>query len=93
MTPLPGLSHPPHHVCHLSRAISGLKQGPHAWFERFRTTNLTLGYTESSHNYAQFTCQTPRDFTILLLYVNDMVISGDNANTILSLKQLLNTEF
>lgn len=51
---------------------------------RFLTVLLTFGFTESSHDYALFTCQTPPGFTILFLYVDDMVIS---------LKQHLNTEF
>ena len=34
MSPPPGLSSPPQHVCRLRRAIYGLKQAPRAWFER-----------------------------------------------------------
>ena len=53
---------------------------------------LASGFTESSHDYAPFTCQTSRGLT-LLLYIDDMVISGDDADTILSLKQRLQQEF
>ena len=89
MAPPPGLTHSPQHVCRLRRAIYGLKQAPRAWFERFRSVVLAFGFTESSHDYTLFTHQTSRELTILLLYVNDMVISGDDATTILSLKQHL----
>lgn len=40
MEPPPGLSHPPHHVCRLRRALYGLFQAPRAWFERFATAML-----------------------------------------------------
>ena len=89
MSPPPGLSPPPQHVCRLRRAIYGLKQAPRAWFERFHSVVLAAGFTESSHDYALFTRQTPRNLTLLLLYVDDMVISGDDADTIISLKQRL----
>ena len=69
-------------------AIYGLKQAPQAWFKRFRSAVLATGFTESSHDYALFTRQTPRGLTFLL-YVDDMVISGDDANTIIFLKQRL----
>ena len=48
---------------------------------------LAIGFTESSSDYALFTRRTPRGITLLLLYVDDMVISGDDADSILSLKQ------
>ena len=85
MAPLPGLSTPPQHVCRLRRAIYGLKQAPQAWFEHFRSVVLAFGFTESSQDYALFTRQTSRGLTLLLLYVDDMVISGDDAGIILSL--------
>lgn len=88
-----GFSHPAQHVCHLHCAIYGLKQIFHTWFEHFHSVILSLGFTESSHDYVLFTRQTPRGLTILLLYVNDMVISSDDANTIISLKCQLHTEF
>ena len=86
MTPPPGLSAPPQHVCRLRRAIYGLKQAPRAWVEHFRSVVLACGFTENSHDYALFTRQTHHGLTLLLLYVDDMVISGDYADSILSLK-------
>ena len=54
---------------------------------------LAFGFTKSSYDYALFTRQTPHGLTILLLYVDDMIISGDDADTIISLKQWLRQEF
>ena len=67
MSPPPGLSPPPQHVCRLRRAIYGLKQAPRAWFERFRSVVLAAGFTESSHDYALFTRQTPRGLTLVMM--------------------------
>ena len=93
MTPPPGLPHSPQQVCRLRRAIYGLKQAPRAWFERFRDAVLTLGFIESSSDYALFTCRTPRGITLLLLYVDDMVISSIDVDSILSLKQHSSSSF
>lgn len=34
--PSPGLSHSSGHVCRLRHALYGLKQSPHAWYDRFQ---------------------------------------------------------
>jgi hypothetical protein len=41
----PGFSDPinPTHVCHPHKAIYGLKQAPHAWFDRFSSFLLYIG--------------------------------------------------
>ena len=93
MTPPSGLPYSPQQVCRLRRAIYGLKQAPRAWFERFRDVVLALGFTESSSKYTLFTYRTPRGITLLLLYVDDMVISGDDVDSMLSLKQHLRQQF
>ena len=93
MTPPPGLPHSPQQVCRLRRAIYGLKQAPRAWFKRLRDVVLALGFIESLSDYALFTCRTPCGITLLLLYMDDMVISGDNVDSILSLKQRLWQQF
>ena len=89
MTPPPDLPYSPQQVCRLCRAIYGLKQAPRVWFEPFHNTVLAIGVTERSSDYALLTRRTPRGITLLLLYVDDMVISGDNAYFILFLKQHL----
>ena len=93
MTPPPGLPHSSQQVCRLRRAIYGLKQAPRAWFERFHDVVLALGFIESSSDYALFTCRTHHGITLLLLYVDDMVIFGDDVDSIFSLKQHLQQQF
>lgn len=38
----------PHHICHLRKAIYGLKQTPHAWHNELHTFLLSLGFTNST---------------------------------------------
>jgi len=93
MSPPPGLSAPSGHVCHLRRAIYGLKQAPRAWFERFRQAVLAAGFTERHSDYALFTRSSAQGCAVLLLYVDDMILTGDDRATIASLQQHLRRQF
>ncbi|TYK18485.1 putative mitochondrial protein [Cucumis melo var. makuwa] len=76
MKPPPGTSSPPHKVCLLRRALYGLKQAPRAWFATFSSTITQLGFTSSPYDTALFTRHTPQGIVLLLLYVDDMIITG-----------------
>jgi hypothetical protein len=89
MQPPPGLSSPSNQVCHLHRTLYGLNPAPRAWFAKFSATVSCLGYSISSYDSALFLCCTDRDIILLLLYVDDMIITGDDSIGIMELKQLL----
>ncbi|CAL1381811.1 unnamed protein product [Linum trigynum] len=75
-------------VCLLRRSLYGLKQAPRAWFEKFHATIHRIGFQQSSNDPSLFTRRTAKGLTVLLLYVDDMVISGDDEEGI----QLLTSE-
>jgi len=93
MQPPPGLSSPPNKVCRLRRALYGLKQAPWAWFAKFSANVSRLGYSISSYDSALFIRRTDRGIILLLLYVDDMIITGDDSIGILELKQFLSQHF
>jgi hypothetical protein len=78
MHPPPGVMVPDGHVCRLRRALYGLKQAPRAWFERFTSVVKAAGFTPSDHDPALFVHVSERGRTLLLLYVDDMLITGDD---------------
>ena len=78
MVPPPGFTAPSGLVCRLRRALYGLKQAPQAWFERFSTAVTAAGFLPSQHDPALFVHTSPRGRTLLLLYVDDMIITGDD---------------
>ncbi|KAJ9556748.1 hypothetical protein OSB04_011362 [Centaurea solstitialis] len=55
MIPPPGVSLPTGHVCRLRKALYGLKQAPRAWFEKFSTTVISLGFSASDYDSGLFT--------------------------------------
>jgi len=93
MQPSPGVVAPPGYVCHLRRALYGLKQAPRAWHERFVSAIRAAGFSPSDHDPALFVHLSPRGRTLLLLYVDDMLITGDNEDHISYVKQQLSAEF
>ncbi|RVW98117.1 Retrovirus-related Pol polyprotein from transposon TNT 1-94 [Vitis vinifera] len=90
MQPPPGLSIESNKVCHLQRALYGLKQAPRAWFAKFSSTIFRLGYTASPYDSALFLRRTDKGTILLLLYVDDMIITGDDLSGIQELKDFLN---
>jgi hypothetical protein len=78
MQPPPGYSVPDGIVCRLQRSLYGLRQAPHAWFERFTFVVTATGFSPSFHDLAIFVHTSPRGRTFLLLYIDDMIIIGDD---------------
>lgn len=73
-----GYDHPPNQVCHLHKALYGLKQAPWAWFSKFSYTICQFGFQSSAYDHALFIRKTSQGCVLLLPYVDDMIIVGDN---------------
>ena len=89
MQPPPGLSIDSNKVCHLRRALYGLKQAPRVWFAKFSSTISRLGYMASHYDSALFLYRTDKCLILLLLFVDDMIITGDDLSGIQELKDFL----
>ena len=89
MQPPPDLSVDSNKVCHLRRALYGLKQAPRAWFAKFSSTIFRLGYIASPYDFPLFLHRTDKGTILLLLYVDDMIITGDDLSSIQELKDFL----
>ncbi|KAI3664859.1 hypothetical protein L6452_43468 [Arctium lappa] len=93
MTPPPGVRLPQGHVCRLRKALYGLKQAPRAWFEKFSSTVTSLGFSPSNYDSGLFTRTTEAGTILLLLYVDDMIITGSDSTGITNLKTSLSSCF
>ena len=72
----------PTHVCQLSRALYGLKQAPRAWFDQLSDFLLHLGFYCSIINPSLFICHSSKGILILILYVDDMMVTSNNPKCI-----------
>ena len=89
MQPPLGLSVESNRVCRLQRAFYGLKQAPRVWFAKFSSTIFRLSYIASLYDSALFLRHTNKGTILLLLYVDDMIITGDDLSSIQELKDFL----
>jgi hypothetical protein len=67
----------PSHVCFLHKSIYGLRQAPRAWFEKFSSHLLIVGFTASQANPSLFIYKHGSTVLYLLLYVDDIIITGN----------------
>ena len=92
----PGYSHPPgfpHRVFRLRRALYGLKQAPRAWFAKFSSAITQHGFLGSSFDTTLFLRRSGHGITILLLYVDNMIMTSDDMQGIQDLKHFLGRQF
>lgn len=82
MTQPPGFedSVHPSYVCKLNKALYGLKQAPHAWYTTFFSHLLSLGFHNSACNTSLFIQHTSTSLTFLLVYVDDILLTGNNSS-------------
>ena len=80
-------------VCKLNNALYGLKQAPRQWFERLKATLLTLGFTYSKCDPSLFTYTKNKQIVYLLVYVDDIIVTGNSFDLVLQLVQKLNYVF
>ncbi|WVZ63565.1 hypothetical protein U9M48_013188, partial [Paspalum notatum var. saurae] len=93
LMPPPGYSVPERMVCRLRHSLYGLKQAPRAWFQRFASVVTAAGFSASAHDPALFIHTSSGGHTLLLLYVDDMIITGDDPQFIAFVKAHLSEQF
>ena len=93
MQPPPGYSVPEGMLCRLRHSLYGLKQAPHAWFQHFSSVVTAAGFSASTHDPALFIHTSSRGWTLLLLYVDDMIITGDDSEYIAFVMARLREQF
>ncbi|KAM2104654.1 hypothetical protein ACFX1R_015231 [Malus domestica] len=94
MSPPPGLRRQGENlVCRLHKSLYGLKQASRQWFSKFSQAIQLVGFKQSTVDYSLFTCTTAHSITVVLIYVDDMIITGNNHEAIQRLKQFLHHQF
>ncbi|KAL6142291.1 hypothetical protein ACLB2K_060574 [Fragaria x ananassa] len=83
-------------VCKLHKALYGLKQSPRAWHSKLSLVLLASGFTRSHVDSSLFV-QTVRNNNIgklvVLVYVDNLIVTGDNMDEIKALKLALHNVF
>ena len=81
------------HVCRLHKSLYGLKQAPRAWYTRLSDFLLSIGFLASKVNTSLFILSDGTNIFYLLVYVDDILLTGSNYAMLHHLIQLLSFEF
>ncbi|CAL9022545.1 unnamed protein product, partial [Prunus brigantina] len=80
-------------VCKLRKSLYGLKQSPRAWFGRFAASMKKFGYVQSNSDHTLFLKRHKGKLTALIIYVDDMIVTGDDQAEMQNLQKYLASEF
>ena len=80
-------------MCRLRKSLYGLKQSPRVWFGKFSQAIEAFGIQKSKSNHSVYYKNSSSGIILLVVYVNDIVITGSDFKGILSLKSFLHSQF
>ncbi|KAE8692320.1 hypothetical protein F3Y22_tig00110840pilonHSYRG00040 [Hibiscus syriacus] len=80
-------------VCKLNKALYGLRQTPQNWNEKLKNSLLELGFTISRADASLFVRLMDGSCTFLLVYVDDIIITGNSDDDINAAVRMLNEKF
>jgi len=74
-------------VYHLRKSLYGLKQSPRTWFEKFSNVVQQFSMTRCEADHSVFYQHLTAGCVYLIIYVDDIVLTGSNNHGISQLKQ------
>ena len=80
-------------VCKLRKSLYGLKQSPRAWFGHFSKVVMEFGLKRCGVDHSVFYTCSKQGKIWLLVYVDDIIITSDDTQDIVMLKEFLQKKF
>ncbi|GJW13398.1 cysteine-rich receptor-like protein kinase 8 [Tanacetum coccineum] len=80
-------------VCKLQKSLYGLKQTNRQWFIKLTTFLTHLGFNLSYADTSLLTYKKNKDFLALVIYIDDILLTGSNNHPITHFKQQLDQQF
>ncbi|XP_074288108.1 uncharacterized protein LOC141613272 [Silene latifolia] len=76
-------------VCRLCKSLYGLRQAPRCWFAKLATALRRYGFTQSYSDYSLFSYTQDTAPLHVLVYVDDLVVAGNDSLAISKFKRYL----
>ena len=88
-----GYPNPHNHVCKLLKSLYGLKQASRQWFAKLAQELIKQDCKQSKNNYSLFRKRKLHSITILAIYVDDIILTGNDQHQIQQIKNYLDSVF
>ncbi|KAL0403961.1 UNVERIFIED_CONTAM: Retrovirus-related Pol polyprotein from transposon RE2 [Sesamum radiatum] len=85
--------HTPGLVCQLKKSLYGLKQASRQWNIELTTKLQNYGFVQSPHDHCLFVKATSQCFSALLVYVDDILLTGNSEDELNAVKAHLDHLF
>lgn len=80
-------------VCKLLKSIYGLKQASRQWFSKFSESLFDFGFIYSLNDYSLFTYTKSDHFIALIVYIDDVTVTGTSKSIIDKVKEYIHAKF
>jgi hypothetical protein len=80
-------------VCRLNKYIYGLKQAPMAWYANMDSYLHSLNFVCCKSDPNVYMLRLVDSFLLLVLYIDDFMITGCSTSTIVVVKSILHDRF
>eukprot|EP00253_Pinus_taeda_P012002 PITA_12002 len=80
-------------VCRLKKSLYGLKQAPQAWYAKMDSFLLEFGFSSYHSDNIVYTTKVGKSLIILVLYVDDLILTSSDPNLINHVKPSLKKKF
>ncbi|XP_023734190.2 uncharacterized mitochondrial protein AtMg00810-like [Lactuca sativa] len=80
-------------VCRLQKSLYGLKQASRNWYHKFTKFLLSINFHQSKADHSLFLQDHDDSYIAILIYVDDVIITGNNLDRIQQTKTQLDKAF
>jgi hypothetical protein len=80
-------------VCRLKKSLYGLKQAPRAWYAKMDSYLLSHNFVCCNSDQNVYMLRTTDSLLLLVLYVDDLFITGSSTSVIVAVKRILHDRF
>jgi hypothetical protein len=77
----------------LKKNLYSLKQAPKAWSDKIGRYLVTSGFQTSNVDFSLYVKKTNCGIVVIVIYVDDLIVTRDNDENIFDLKKLLKQKF
>ena len=82
-----------HLVCKLKKSIYGLKQSPREWYSKINSFFISQGFDRSKNDPNLYIKHTKNDIVIIILYVDDLILTSSSTPLLSEIKFQFNQNF